>query len=64
MLDRAGPVELRFRVEKTRFTPVFAGAGLTSVIAVPAAAERVVPVRQACGRLVDWYRPSASAGDP
>jgi hypothetical protein len=61
-LERAGPVELRFYVRKSRFTPILGGAGLSSVIAVPAFGERVVPVREACGELVDWYLPRA-AGD-
>ena len=62
-LERAGRVELRAHVPKDRWTPVNAGAWLTSVIAVPASGQRLVPVRQACGALVDWYRPR-SAGVP
>ncbi len=63
VVERAGRVELRVHVHKDRFTPRAGGAGLGSVIAVPAVGQQVVPVRQACGKLVDWYRPR-SAIDP
>jgi hypothetical protein len=34
-------------------------AALNSVVATRVAPERVVPVRRACGRYVDWYRSAA-----
>jgi hypothetical protein len=40
--------------------PPRAAANLVAIVATPVARERVVPVRQACGKYVDWYRP---AGD-
>ena len=33
---------------------------LTSIVATPVEPEPVVPVRQACGKYVDWYRPAAN----
>jgi hypothetical protein len=62
------PVAVSFHVEDTAFAPASAVAALGSLIATPRAAERIVPLRRACGRYVDWYRaakPSAStAGVP
>jgi hypothetical protein len=39
----------------TRLTPAEAGAYMMSIIATPVGTERVVPMRKACGRYVDWY---------
>lgn len=39
--------------------PPRGAASLVAIVATPLARERVVPVRQACGRYVDWYRPAA-----
>ncbi len=33
---------------------------MTSISAVPFGREEIVPIAQACGKLVDWYRPAAS----
>ena len=54
----AGPVRVTMRPTAERLTPVTALTYMTSVIAVPVGGETVVPVRAACGRLVDWYRPA------
>lgn len=52
----AEPERLTFRVEGKPFAPDTAAASLTEVVATRGDAERLVPVRQACGRYVDWYR--------
>lgn len=31
-------------------------ASISGIVAVPAGGEQLVPLRRACGRLVDWYR--------
>jgi hypothetical protein len=38
-----------------------AAANFTSVIATPLPdVDRIVPIQQACGRYVDWYRSGSS----
>jgi hypothetical protein len=39
----------------TRLTPAEAGAYMQTIVATPVGTERVVPLRTACGRYVDWY---------
>lgn len=72
-LDRPGPryrigrIQVRsrrrttvgFYASKERLTPKTAMVLPTSVVAQPVGGRRTVPVRQACGELVDWYRPEA-----
>jgi hypothetical protein len=53
---RAVPVTLRPTSEW--LTPKSALTYVTSVIAVPVDTETVVPIAAACGKLVDWYRPT------
>ncbi len=53
---RQRPFTLSFHVEDTELASPTATATVAYVIAVPAGAERVVPVDRACGRYVDWYR--------
>jgi hypothetical protein len=74
-LDRLGPrwpfgklvigdketVELTFTVGDTLFAPNLPITNLASITATPKARERVVPIAQACGRYVDWYRSGGSA---
>jgi hypothetical protein len=53
---RAGTVTLRLRAHDPWLAPDRPAAFPAAIIAVPAFGERVVPLRRACGRLVDWYR--------
>ncbi len=50
------PVPVTFHASKYWLTPKSDVAVPTSVIATPVGAERLVPLSDACGRLVDWYR--------
>lgn len=54
------PVQMTFEAAADPLLayPRMAGT-LTSIVATRAAPERVVPVRNACGKYVDWYRPGA-----
>ena len=55
-VPRAERVTLRLRVQDDAFALRSAVANVASVMATPATGERMVPLRRACGRLVDWYR--------
>jgi hypothetical protein len=57
------PVTVSIHVDKTALTPAGTYAIIGSLIATPRAAERIVSVRDACGRYVDWYRSAAPAQD-
>lgn len=53
------PLTVEFDVGDTLLAPPTAAARFKFLVAVPEpGAERVVPVAQACGRYVDWYRPA------
>lgn len=56
VLSRPGAVAVTFQVEKHRLTPLSDLATPGSLIATAVGAERTVPLRQACGKLIDWYR--------
>ena len=58
-LNRPATVEIRIRSLKGFFTPANRVANPVSVLATPDFGERVVPLNEACGQLVDWYRPAA-----
>lgn len=47
----------------SRVTPTTIAASVSGIVAVRQEPRRRVPLRQACGRVVDWYRP-AGAGAP
>jgi hypothetical protein len=56
-------LRIAFRTTKGLLTPRNAIAFLSSVIATPVQRDRIVPLRAACGRYVDWYRsPRAADG--
>ncbi len=69
-LDRPGPrwplgrvevpgtevLSVELRVDETPLTPAGTGAPPSTLIATPMAPVEIVPVQQACGRYVDWYR--------
>jgi hypothetical protein len=58
-VERASNVVFRIQPQRARFTPDSAVAKVNTLIAVPAVGEHVVPLRRACGELVDWYQPSS-----
>ncbi len=55
-LQRATPVPLTLEVVKHLLTPVSDAAAPAAVIATRLSPDVVVPVRDACGKPVDWYR--------
>lgn len=50
-------VLLELNARSTALTPDTDVAAISAIIATPEKPEQVVPLRQACGKLVDWYRP-------
>jgi hypothetical protein len=56
VVTRSGPVAITFHVKKYWLTPMSDIATPVTLIATPVGGERTVPLRQACGKLVDWYR--------
>lgn len=52
----AEPATLTFEAPKPLFAPSTSGGTVTSIVASEAGGERIVPLRAACGRYVDWYR--------
>jgi hypothetical protein len=56
VVGRAGPVAVSFHAVKHRLTPISDVALPDKLVATPVGTERLVPLRQACGKLVDWYR--------
>jgi hypothetical protein len=49
--------KIEFTVGDTLLSPDVP-ATIGPLVATPVSPERVVPVRRACGRYVDWYRPA------
>jgi len=54
-VTRTGPVAVTVRSKKNALTPRSALAIPLSVLATRRGTERMVPLREACGRYVDWY---------
>jgi hypothetical protein len=50
------PTELTFKVQDPFFSPDEPVAGLGNVTATHEVKDRIVPIAQACGQYVDWYR--------
>jgi hypothetical protein len=53
------PTVVTFSVGDPLLAPAQPVTELATVVATRVVPTRIVPVRQACGRYVDWYRPSA-----
>jgi hypothetical protein len=56
----AGPTTIRIQAEKPRWnspTVVFASGYLAIT---PVGTERTVPIKQACGKYLDWYKPAGA----
>ncbi len=60
-VTRSGPVAVRVTATQNWLTPRAAVANPTEVIATRRGTGRLVPVREACGRYVDWYRTGAAS---
>lgn len=60
-VTRAGPVQVRLHADKTFLTPASAVAYVGPISAVRRGSARLVPIRAACGHLVDWYEPRTAA---
>jgi hypothetical protein len=61
VVRRPGPLSVSFHVEDTALAPAAAVATFSHLVITPAAStDRIVPIAQACGRYVDWYRPAPS----
>ncbi len=56
VVHRSGPVRVSFYAVKYWLTPLADTATPTTLVATALGSEHTVPVRAACGRLVDWYR--------
>ena len=56
LVTHPGAVPVSFRLQGAWLTPESDVATLGSLIAVPQVPERVVPLREACGKWVYWYR--------
>jgi len=56
VVARTGPVAVTFHVIKYWLTPESDAATPTVLIATPLGTEQTVPLRGACGKLVDWYQ--------
>ena len=52
------PTALDFRIGDPLLAPNSPVADLGTIVATRDVPERVIPVSKACGRYVDWYRPS------
>jgi hypothetical protein len=57
-LERPDVLSLRVRVPGHPLSSTAFSTYISAVNANPVGTERTVPLRQACGKLVDWYRPA------
>ncbi|HEY4450083.1 MAG TPA: hypothetical protein VGN13_00635 [Solirubrobacteraceae bacterium] len=55
VLHRPGSVAVTFHVVEHRLSPASDTAIPTTLIATATGGERLVPLRHACGKLVDWF---------
>jgi hypothetical protein len=53
-------ITLRLGVKEASLAGEGHTASMNAILATPAAPPRVVPLREACGKLVDWFRPTVS----
>lgn len=57
----AEPTVLQLTQRTTTLTPGTATAYIPTVTAVRVGGDRLVPVAEACGQIIDWYRPAAAS---
>jgi hypothetical protein len=55
-VSETGRVGVSVRVITNTFTPRSAIATPTAIVATKRGTARLVPIRKACGRYVDWFR--------
>jgi hypothetical protein len=55
VVPSSGSVTLTLHANAERLIPARDGANMVAIVATPVGTERVVPLRAACGRYVDWY---------
>ncbi len=60
VVRKRGPVTFTFSVADPLLAPNAIVTDLGKVTATPQVPDRLVPVRQACGQFVDWYRSAGS----
>lgn len=61
VVRRRGPISISFHVEDTALAPPTAVAALNKLIITPAGErDQIVPINEACGKYVDWYRSATS----
>jgi hypothetical protein len=56
-----GPTSVTLTVANPLLAPGILLAEIGSIVATPVGKDHLVPVREACGKYVDWYRSAASA---
>ncbi len=59
-VSKAGTLPFTVSASKTRLARPGLATAPVELSFTPVAAERTVPVRQACGKYLDWYEPAAS----
>lgn len=57
----SGPTPVTLAVANPLLAPGILLAEVGSIVATPVGKDHLVPVREACGKYVDWYRSAASA---
>lgn len=60
-ITSSGPTILKLTQRATMLTPGTAAAYIPTVTAVRVGEDRIVPVAEACGQIIDWYRPAAAS---
>jgi hypothetical protein len=56
-----GPIPVTLTVANPLLAPGILLAEIGSIVAAPVGKDHLIPVREACGKYVDWYRGAASA---
>jgi hypothetical protein len=56
----AGPTMIRVEAEKPRWNSPTVLFGSAYMVLTPVGSERTVPIKQACGKYLDWYKPGRS----
>jgi hypothetical protein len=59
-VSEAGTLPFTVSAQETRFTRPGLATAPVELSFTPVAPERTVPVRQACGKYLDWYEPAVS----
>jgi hypothetical protein len=57
-ITAAGPAMIRVEAEKPRWNSPTVLFGSAYMVLTPVGTERTVPIKQACGKYLDWYKPA------